>query len=88
MTSAGTQAQFLDLDAQLAAQPFAADVIRTPQGTAAFHIYAGWHRFVSNGISKWWQGAFCGGTTTAYTLPIPEAVQELQAIACASPLMH
>ena len=35
----GTQAQFLDLDAQLAAQPFAADVIRTPQG-CGIDIYA------------------------------------------------
>ena len=35
----GTQAQFLDIDAQLAAKPFAVDLIQTPQGYG-IDIYA------------------------------------------------
>ena len=40
----GTQAQFLDLDAQLTAQPFAADVIRTPHvgGATCKYKKNGW----------------------------------------------
>ena len=69
----GTQAQFLDLDAQLAAQPFAADVIRTPQGCGIDIYAAGIDAQVANGIPKWRRVPFCGGTT-AYTLSILEAV--------------
>ena len=68
-----TQAQFLDLDAQLAAQPFAADVIRTPQGCGIDIYAAGIDAQVANGIPKWRRVPFCGGTT-AYTLSILEAV--------------
>ena len=71
----GTQAQFLDLDAQLAAQPFAADVIRTPQGCGIDIYAAGIDAQVANGIPKWRRVPFCGGTT-AYTLSI---LQHLQA---------
>ena len=49
----GTQAQFLDLDAQLAAQPFATDVIRTPQGCGIDIYAAGIDAQVANGIPKW-----------------------------------
>ena len=69
----GTQAQFLNLDAQLAAQPFAADVIRTPQGMGIDIYAAGIDAQVANGIPKWRRVPFCGGTT-AYTLSILEAV--------------
>ena len=69
----GTQAQFLDLDAQLAAQPFAADIIRTPQGCGIDIYAAGIDAQVANGIPKWRRVPFCGGTT-AYTLSILEAV--------------
>ena len=69
----GTQAQFLNLDAQLAAQPFAADVIRTPQGCGIDIYAAGIDAQVANGIPKWRRVPFCGGTT-AYTLSILEAV--------------
>ena len=56
----GTQAQFLDLDAQLAAQPFAADVIRTPQGCGIDIYAAGIDAQVANGIPKWRRVPFCG----------------------------
>lgn len=69
----GTQAQFLDIDAQLAARPFAADVIRTPQGCGIDIYAAGIDAQVANGIPKWRRVPLCGGTT-AYTLSILEAV--------------
>ena len=83
----GTQAQFLDLDAQLAAQPFAADVIRTPQGCGIDIYAAGIDAQVANGIPKWRRVPFCGGTT-AYTLSILEAVcngQQYGGGYCAAP---
>ena len=73
MRNFGKQAQFLNLDAQLAAQPFAADVIRTPQGMGIDIYAAGIDAQVANGIPKWRRVPFCGGTT-AYTLSILEAV--------------
>ena len=82
----GTQAQFLDLDAQLAAQPFAADVIRTPQGCGIDIYAAGIDAQVANGIPKWRRVPFCGGTT-AYTLSILEAVCSTSGTVCASPPM-
>ena len=69
----GTQAQFLNLDAQLAAQPFAVDIIRTPQGCGIDIYAAGIDAQVANGIPKWRRVPFCGGST-AYTLSILEAV--------------
>ena len=69
----GSQAQFLDLDAQLAAQPLAADLIRTPQGYGIDIYAAGIDAQVANGIPKWRRVPLCGGTT-AYTLSIIEAV--------------
>lgn len=69
----GTQAQFLDLDAQLQARPYAADLIRTPQGCGIEIYAAGIDAQVANGIPKWRRVPFCGGTT-AYTLSILEAV--------------
>lgn len=61
----GTQAQFLDLDAQLAAQPFATDVIRTPQGCGIEIYAAGIDAQVANGIPKWRRVPFCGGYCAA-----------------------
>ena len=69
----GAQAQFLDIDAQLAAQPFAVDVICTPQGCGIEIYAAGIDAQVANGIPKWRRVPLCGGTT-AYTLSILEAV--------------
>ena len=69
----GTQAQFLDLDAQLAARPFTVDMIRTPQGCGIDIYAAGIDAQVANGIPKWRRVPLCGGTT-AYTLSILEAV--------------
>ena len=69
----GTQAQFLDLDAQLAARPFTVDMIRTPQGCGIDIYAAGIDAQVANGIPKWRRIPLCGGTT-AYTLSILEAV--------------
>ena len=65
----GTQAQFLDIDAQLAAKPFAVDLIQTPQGYGIDIYAAGIDAQVANGIPKWRRVPLCGGTT-AYTLSI------------------
>lgn len=69
----GTQAQFLDIDAQLAAKPFAVDLIQTPQGYGIDIYAAGIDAQVANGIPKWRRVPLCGGTT-AYTLSILEAI--------------
>ena len=69
----GAQTQFLDIDAQLAAQPFAVDVICTPQGCGIDIYAAGIDAQVANCIPKWRRVPLCGGTT-AYTLSILEAV--------------
>lgn len=75
----GTQAQFLDLDAQLAAQPFAADVIRTPQGCGIDIYAAGIDAQVANGIPKWRRVPFCGGTNGLHAVDSRGRVQHLQA---------
>lgn len=69
----GTQADFLDLDAQLAAECRQADLIHTPQGYGIDIYAAGVDAQVANGIAKWRRVPLCGGTT-AYTLSILEAV--------------
>lgn len=69
----GTQSDFLDLDAQLAAVCRPADLIRTPQGYGIDIYAAGIDAQVANGIPKWRRVPLCGGTT-AYTLSILEAV--------------
>ncbi len=69
----GAQADFLDLDAQLAAECRQADLIRTPQGYGIDIYAAGIDAQVANGIPKWRRVPLCGGTT-AYTLSILEAV--------------
>lgn len=69
----GTQSDFLDLDAQLAAEAYPADLIRTPQGYGIDIYAAGIDAQVANGIPKWRRVPLCGGTT-AYTLSILEAV--------------
>lgn len=69
----GTQSDFLDLDAQLSAQSYPADLIRTPQGYGINIYAAGIDAQVANGISKWRRVPLCGGTT-AYTLSILEAI--------------
>lgn len=69
----GNQSDFLDLDAQLAADSYPADLIRTPQGYGIDIYAAGIDAQVANGIPKWRRVPFCGGTT-AYTLSILEAV--------------
>lgn len=69
----GTQSDFLDLDAQLAAQSYPADLIRTPQGYGIDIYAAGIDAQVANGIPKWRRVPLCGGTT-AYTLSILEAI--------------
>lgn len=69
----GTQSDFLDLDAQLAAQSYPADLIRTPQGYGIDIFAAGIDAQVANGIPKWRRIPLCGGTT-AYTLSILEAI--------------
>ena len=69
----GTQSDFLDLDAQLAAHSFPADLIRTPQGYGIEIYAAGIDAQVANGIPKWRRVPLCGGTT-AYTLSILEAI--------------
>ena len=69
----GTPADFLDLDAQIAAEAYPADLIRTPQGYGIDIYAAGIDAQVANGIPKWRRMPLCGGTT-AYTLSILEAV--------------
>lgn len=69
----GTQDDFLDLDAQLAAHSYPADLIHTPQGYGIDIYAAGIDAQVANGISKWRRVPLCGGTT-AYTLSILEAI--------------
>lgn len=69
----GAQADFLDLDAQLAAECRQADLIRTPQGYGIDIYAAGIDAQVANGIPKWRRVPLCGGAT-AYTLSILEAV--------------
>lgn len=69
----GTQSDFLDFDAQLAAQPYPVDLIHTPQGYGIDIYAAGIDAQVANGIPKWRRVPLCGGTT-AYTLSILEAV--------------
>lgn len=69
----GTQSDFLDLDAQLAAESYPVDLICTPQGYGIDIYAAGIDAQVANGIPKWRRVPLCGGTT-AYTLSILEAV--------------
>ena len=69
----GTQQDFLDLDAQLAACALPVDLIRTPQGYGIEIYAAGIDAQVANGIAKWRRVPLCGGTT-AYSLSILEAV--------------
>ena len=68
----GTQADFLNLDAQFVAECRQADLIRTPQGYGIDIYAAGIDAQVANGIAKWRRVPLCGGTT-AYTLSILEA---------------
>ena len=69
----GAPADFLDMDAQLAAESFPADLLATPQGYGIDIYAAGIDAQVANGIPKWRRIPLCGGTT-AYTLSILEAV--------------
>ena len=69
----GTPADFLDMDAQLAAETFPVDLLATPQGYGIDIYAAGIDAQVANGIPKWRRIPLCGGTT-AYTLSILEAV--------------
>lgn len=69
----GTQSDFLDLDAQLAALSCPVDLILTPQGYGIDIYAAGIDAQVANGIPKWRRVPLCGGVT-AYTLSILEAV--------------
>lgn len=69
----GVQADFWDLDAQLAAVSVPVDLILTPKGYGIDIYAAGIDAQVANGISKWRRVPLCGGTT-AYTLSILEAV--------------
>lgn len=69
----GTPADFLDMDAQLAAEAFPVDLLATPQGYGIDICAAGIDAQVANGIPKWRRIPLCGGTT-AYTLSILEAV--------------
>ena len=73
MRNFGTQQDFLDLDAQLAACAVSVDLIRTPQGYGIEIYAAGIDAQVANGIAKWRRVPLCGGTT-AYSLSILEAV--------------
>ena len=59
----GTQQNFLDLDAQLAACALPVDLIRTPQGYGIEIYAAGIDAQVANGIAKWRRVPLCGGTT-------------------------
>ena len=69
----GAPADFLDMDAQLAAEAFPVDLLATPQGYGIDIYAAGIDAQVANGIPKWRRIPLCGGTT-AYTLSILEAV--------------
>lgn len=69
----GTAADFLDIEAQLAAQEVQSDLIRSTQGYGIDIFAAGIDAQVANGIPKWRRVPFCGGST-AYTLSILEAV--------------
>ena len=69
----GTAADFLDIEAQLAAQEVQSDLIRSTQGYGVDIFAAGIDAQVANGIPKWRRVPFCGGST-AYTLSILEAV--------------
>lgn len=69
----GVQSDFWDVDAQLAAISFPADLILTPQGYGIDIYAAGIDAQVANGIPKWRRVPLCGGTT-AYTLSILEAI--------------
>lgn len=69
----GTAADFLDIEAQLAAQEVRSDLIRSTQGYGIDIFAAGIDAQVANGIPKWRRVPFCGGST-AYTFSILEAV--------------
>lgn len=75
----GAPADFLDMDAQLAAEAFPVDLLATPQGYGIDIYAAGIDAQVANGIPKWRRIPLCGGTT-AYTHVYPRSrLQQLQA---------
>ena len=67
----GAPADFLDMDAQLAAEAFPVDLLATPQGYGIDICAAGIDAQVANGIPKWRRIPLCGGEVS-YLLSIVE----------------